>query len=257
MEKMFYQSNPIVKRAIDYLKGKERILFLTTSNRYDKDDDQPKSTALAYYLANEIRAFGKSTVNVIEVPQLKIYPCEGNVSSKGGNNCGVLASKLKDAAKNPTGGIRCWASYNNQDDELYKVANAIFDADVVVFFASVRWGQANSFYQKLIERLNWIENRRTTLNEGDIILGKESGFICLGQNWNGNQVCSTQKKVLGYYGFKTPVQLFWNWQYTDDVDDESALSYKRAIVVFENTFKVSMGYFISHLSRFRAMFSRK
>ena len=30
--------------------------------------------------------------------------------------------------KNPTGNIRCWASYNNPDDELYKVANAIGDA---------------------------------------------------------------------------------------------------------------------------------
>ena len=254
---MIHESNPVVKKTVDYLKGKSNILFLTTSNRYDKENDQPKSTALAYNIAAQIRLLSSATVSVIEIPQLKIYPCEGNVSSKGGNNCGVIGSTLQDKVKNPTGNIRCWAAYNNQDDEIYKVANAIFDADVVVFFASVRWGQANSFYQKLIERLNWIENRRTTLQQGDVIKGKEAGFICIGQNWNDSVVCNTQKKVLGYYGFRTPQQLFWCWQYTSDADDESASSYKKAIPAFEKTFKIDMAYFLKKLGDFRSLFARK
>jgi len=250
---MFYDSNPVIKRTIDYLYGKKNILLITTSNRYVKDNDQPKSTALAYHIANALYP----NVKVLDIPQLNIYPCEGNVSAIKGNNCGVKASALLDKTKNPTGNIRCWASYNNADDELYKVANAIFEADTIIFFSSVRWGQTNSFYQRLIERLDWIENRKTTLQEGSIIEGKEAGFICLGQNWNGNQVCATQKQVLNFFGFKTPDELFWYWQFTKDANDETQNSYKEAIVSFENTFQFSMKGFISKFSVFRKLLGIK
>jgi multimeric flavodoxin WrbA len=229
------------KKTLDYLKKKNKILFLTTSNRWDGHEDQPKSTALAYRFALEI---GNDKVTVLEIPLLKIYPCEGNVSSSKGNSCGVKEAMLKDKSKNPTGHLRCWASYNNPDDELYKVANEIFKADAVVFFGSIRWGQANSFYQKLIERLCWIENRWASLGEENIIKGKDSGFIFVGQNWNGSNVVKTEKQVLKFYGFNTPDELFWNWQFTDNANEESLSSYKEAIVVFEKLFDIVMKKFI-------------
>ena len=229
------------KKTLDYLKKKNKILFLTTSNRWDGHEDQPKSTALAYRFALEI---GNDKVTVLEIPLLKIYPCEGNVSSSKGNSCGVKEAMLKDKSKNPTGQLRCWASYNNPDDELYKVANEIFKADAVVFFGSIRWGQANSFYQKLIERLCWIENRWASLGEENIIKGKDSGFIFVGQNWNGSNVVKTEKQVLKFYGFNTPDELFWNWQFTDNVNEESLSSYKEAIVVFGKLFDIVMKKFI-------------
>jgi hypothetical protein len=36
--------------------------------------------------------------------------------------------------------------------------------------------QANMYYQNLIERLNWIENRHTTLGESNIVKDIETGF---------------------------------------------------------------------------------
>jgi hypothetical protein len=51
------------------------------------------------------------------------------------------------------------------------------------------------YYQNLIERLNWIENRHTTLGESNIVKDIETGFICVGQNWNGETVTETQMEV--------------------------------------------------------------
>jgi multimeric flavodoxin WrbA len=99
----------------------------------------------------------KIHVTLLDVAKLKIYTCEGNISGKRGNNCGVPEAKLRDHGKNPTGQHRCWASINNKDDQLYKVSRELFKSQAVVFFVSVRWGQTNSLYQRLFERLSWIE----------------------------------------------------------------------------------------------------
>ena len=63
-----------------YLKTKNNILFLTTSNRWEgHEDDKPKSTLLAYHLRNEL---ADKNIKLIEVPLLTIHCCEGNVSSR-------------------------------------------------------------------------------------------------------------------------------------------------------------------------------
>ena len=222
--------------TISYLSGKEKVLLLTTSNRFDMhDSDVPKSTLLARTIEKALA--GKA--ELIEIPQLKIYNCEGNVSTMKGNNCGVKEAALPNRDKNPTGQLRCWASFNNQDDELYKVTTPLFNADAVVFFASVRWGAANAYYQKLIERLTWLENRHATLGEANILEGKDAGFICIGQNWNGPEVVDVQKQVHEFYGFNTPQQLYWNWQYTRDEKDETQASYKKSYSVFKKEFKIA------------------
>lgn len=223
-----------VRDTISYLASNGgKVLFLTTSTRYpfntgyDKggvEMELPKSTELALYIKDSI----PNETHWIDVPQLKILPCEGNVSHKDGNHCGVEAATLKDKSKNPTGHHRCWASVNDKSDELWKISKKIFEYDTVMFFASVRWGQTNSIYQKLIERLNWIQNRHETLKDINTIKGKKAGFICIGQNYGGAQVSSLQHLVLGDYGFDVPENLFWNWQYTDDESDDTAESYEKA-----------------------------
>ncbi len=79
------EENNLLKNKIQqtdkYLSNKENILFITTSNRWG--DELPKSTQIAYYLKEKLK-----TPKIIEIPKLNIYPCEGNVSTKG-NNCGV------------------------------------------------------------------------------------------------------------------------------------------------------------------------
>ena len=223
----------VVYDTVSYLASQpsKKVLFLTTSTRYPFNTqyskggvelELPKSTELALFIKEQI----PNKSEWIDVPQLKIVPCEGNVSHKTGNSCGVMDAMLKDKSKNPSGYHRCWASVNEKSDQLWQVSREIFKSDIVIFFSSIRWGQTNAEYQKLIERLTWIENRRHTLGEDNILEGKQAGFICIGQNWNGANVTQIQKNVLEYYGFDTPDNLFWNWQYTTDSNDESQESYQ-------------------------------
>lgn len=236
-----------IQELVEYLSNKNKVLFLTTSNRWEGSKEIPKSTLLAMDIKSRLEE--TTEVNLLEIPKLKIYPCEGNVSGVEGNNCGIKDSLLKDTEKDPSGNHRCWASLNNEDDELWKVTKELFESDAVVFFISVRWGQANAFYQKLIERLNWIENRHTTLGEDNIVSGIDAGCVIIGQNWNGEQVLETQKQVYEFYGFNVPDEMSLYWQFTQDSNDETQESYKEAPKVFGREFEISMTKLKESLNR--------
>jgi len=219
-----------LNKLFKYLKNSDKkILFLTTSNRWEGQEDLPKSSIIANELSKKLKS-----VQIINVSKLKIFPCEGNVSNKEGNSCGVKEAMLK--SNNPDKFIRCWASINNPTDEMHKVANAIYNADIVIFFGSIRWGKMNAIYTQLIERLTWLENRHTTLGEDNILKDKETGVIAIGQNWNGKEAVKLEKEVLSFFGFKTPDVLSFNWQFTSDENDESKSSYKKAYSKFMNDF---------------------
>ena len=233
MREANYQS---VRGTIGELSKFKKVLFLTCSNRYDKvlRTQTPKSTILARALASEL-----DNVTIINVPDLNIYPCEGNVSREDGNRCGVRQALLDDPEKNPTGYHRCWASIHNPDDELWKISRELFDSDCVMFFASTRWGQANMYYQKLMERLNWINNRFVPLKEDNVIKDIESGFVIVGQHWGGEDICKNQMDMHDYYGFKVNPALYWYWQAEDiDFDDETLRGYLESYPKFYEEFRI-------------------
>jgi hypothetical protein len=93
-------------------------------------------------------------------------------------------------------------------------------------------------YQRLIERLTWLEARHTTLGEDNVIKDIDAGIILTGQNWNGSEVVETQKSVFKFFGFKVPEQLSWNWQFTKDKYDESLKTYKASFKGFEKDFEL-------------------
>ena len=129
--------------------------------------------------------------------------------------------------KNPHKIVRCWASVNNPSDEMYIVANKIYESDIIVFFGSIRWGKMNSVYTQLIERLTWLENRHVTLNESNLLKDKEAGIVAMGHNWNGQDSVELEKQVLKYFVFKTPKELSFNRQWTTDPTDETLSGYKQ------------------------------
>jgi hypothetical protein len=222
-------------RLIRHLESKDRILLLTTSNRYGRHTwDIPKTTQLALRIADRLNRRGRRAI-LLDVAKLGIHACEGNISGAHGNNCGLPEATLRDARKNPTGQHRCWASINNKDDQLYKVSRELFRTEAVVFFVSVRWGQANSVYQRLFERLSWIENRVSSLGEAPIpeLKNLEAGIVLFGHNWNDAEVLKTQKQNFRWFGWKTPAALSFNWQYTRDAEEESPESYLSAVKEFE------------------------
>jgi multimeric flavodoxin WrbA len=224
-------------RLLRYLEAKDDILLLTTSSRSRGETwDTPKTTALAARVRARLEESAKR-VTLLDVTRLKIHTCEGNISGGRGNNCGVPEAKLDDPARNPTGHHRCWASFNNPDDQLHEVSRALFSSSVAIFFVSVRWGQTNSVYQRLFERLSWIENRVSTLGESPIpqLKGFEAGMVLFGHNWNVRATLETQKRNFEWFGWNTPEALSFAWQYTDDEDEESAQSYLGAIKEFRES----------------------
>ena len=75
-------------KTIEELEKLDKVLLLPCSNRYNWDlgkMDIPKSTILAMVIDEYL---GDKSV-LIDVPELKIYPCEGNVSRAEGNSCGL------------------------------------------------------------------------------------------------------------------------------------------------------------------------
>ena len=225
-----------IDTTIQKLSKFKKVLFLTCSNRYKviEKTQTPKSTILAEVIAENL-----DNVTIINIPDLIIHPCEGNVSREDGNKCGIKAALLKDKEKNPSGFHRCWASIHNEDDELWKVSKELFESDCVVFFASVRWGQANMFYQKLIERLNWINNRYIPLGESNIIKDITSGFVIVGQHENDDNICKLQSEVHDYYGFKADKDLYWYWMAEDiTLDKETLQGYLKSYPEFYKDFKI-------------------
>jgi multimeric flavodoxin WrbA len=223
-------------KTIKTLKKFDKVLFLTCSNRYSelKKTQLPKSTILAKVIADKL-----DNVTIINVPDLKIYPCEGNVSREDGNQCGIKQALLKDKEKNPTGYHRCWASIHNEDDELWKISKELFESDCVVFFCSVRWGQTNMFYQKIIERLNWINNRYIPLGEKNIVKDIASGFVIVGQHEYADKICELQYDVHDYYGFKADKNLYWYWMAQDiEYETETLEGYLESYDEFYKDFKI-------------------
>ena len=219
------------------LSGEKRVLFITTSNRGEyisSKGEKPKSTRLAEHLSDLLKEKGVDVVTM-DAAKLKIYNCLGCVSELKGNMCGAPKSKLKDPEKNPHGHLKCWASLDHKDDELWKIANELYNSDAVIFFASNRWGNPNAIYQKLIERLDWIESSHTTYNGPNTVKNKKAGMILLGQNWRVQESLEVQYHVLNFFGFETPEELFMGWQFTRDTDDEEQRSYQESSSSFEQS----------------------
>lgn len=224
--------------TIRELRKYKKVLLLTCSNRGKEvsETQLPKSSILAKIIHQNL-----DNSELLDVTKLKIYPCEGNVSLMEGNMCGVKEALLDDKEKNPSGYHRCWASLNNPDDELWVVSKKLFESDCVLFFASVRWGSANMFYQKLIERLNWINNRYIPYGEPNIIKNTGSGFIVVGQHVYGDKICELQYSNHEYYGFDVNEKLYWNWTAEDgNFDDETLEGYRESYPEFFEEFKINV-----------------
>jgi multimeric flavodoxin WrbA len=228
----------VLKNTIKELEKYKKVLLLTCSNRGEEvsKTQLPKSSILARVIHNNL-----DNSTIIDVTKLKIYPCEGNVSRMDGNVCGIKEALLDDPEKNPSGYHRCWASVHNPDDELWKISKELFESDCVVFFASVRWGQANMFYQKLIERLNWINNRFIPYGEENIIKNISSGFIIVGQHQYGDDITELQYNNHEYYGFDVNKELYWNWNAENiEYDDETLQGYLDSYPEFFDEFKIKI-----------------
>ena len=90
--------------------------------------------------------------------------------------------------------------------------------DTFIFSTSNRWGSHSALGQKIIERMNTLENRATTYGEPYPLRGKKLGVVVTGQHWQTGKVGNHLLEVFRWFGFATQPgdANFLGWQRTRD-----------------------------------------
>lgn len=187
-----------------------RISIISTTTHESNSTSKYISLILSRYL-------GGHEMNFIDANKLHIVK---NLScySSGGKNCAS-----KDAGK-----YRCWAHINShKDPDLYGgkdemgiLYEAFENSDVTIFATSVRWGSHSALMQKIIERMNTLENRVSVYGEKSPLENKKCGVIVTGQHWKAQNVADHLISVFNLMGFKTNEfsQIAWqnSWNFNEE-----------------------------------------
>ena len=185
-----------------------KILIVSTTTHRDKSTSKMVLSKLSDKL-NE-----KHDVDFIDANDLHIVP---NLScySSGGENC----------ASKDEGKYRCWAyklSHENPDeykgkDEMNIIYDALEWCDLVIWGTSVRWGSHSALMQKVIERMNTLENQQTVYGEKNPLEGKKCGVVVTGQHYKAQQVADHLITQFGWFGFDTDPSYVLTWQRSQDI----------------------------------------
>jgi multimeric flavodoxin WrbA len=144
------------------------------------------------------------------------------------HNLSCYAGGGRNCASPDAGPYRCWAHKNSVEDpdayggvdEMPVLYDGITDADVVVWATSVRWMSHSSLLQKLIERMNTLENRASVYGEANPLTGKRAGVLVAGQHYEGQKVAICLQEVFIRLGFTVPLDAQMVWQRTLDLTVE-------------------------------------
>jgi multimeric flavodoxin WrbA len=190
-----------------------RIFALsTTTHAVDKSTsvamlDTCTLTLHAMYPDAEIRSINANELHIVE-------------------NLSCYANGKKNCADPASGPYRCWANYlSNKNPEEYggrDQMSVIYDglmwADTVLFATSVRWGSHSALAQKIIERMDTLENRAVAYGEPYPLHGKRLGVIVAGLHWKTESTAAHLLDVFRWFGFRVPPGMdgaLW-WQRSKD-----------------------------------------
>jgi len=135
-------------------------------------------------------------------------------------NLSCYSSGKENCASYDAGPYRCWAhklSVENPKeyggvDQMSEIYDAIKWADVVFFSTSVRWTSHSALLQKIIERLNTLENRYSVYKEPNPLKGKKCGIIVVGQHYQSQEIASRLVETFSQIGFQTHTYSVFTWQ---------------------------------------------
>jgi len=185
-----------------------KILIVSTTTHRDKSTSKMVLSKLSDKLNKD------HDIDFIDANDLHIVP---NLScySDGGKNC----------ASKEAGEYRCWAhklSHDNPDDYKGKdEMNIIYDAldwcEIVIWGTSVRWGSHSALMQKIIERMNTLENRQTVYEENNPLKGKKCGIVVTGQHYKTQQVADHLITQFGWFGLEVDPSYTLTWQKSQDI----------------------------------------
>jgi NAD(P)H-dependent FMN reductase len=191
------------------MRRRKKVLALSTTTH-----DPKVSTSVAMATA-ALHRMGDEEVCFLDTNKLHIV-----------ENLSCYASGKRNCANPEAGPYRCWAHVNSvQDPEKYGGVDEmplIYDklrwADVVIFCTSTRWGSHSALLQKIIERMNTLENQGATWGEPYPMAGKRCGVVVGGLHWKTQRVADQLQETFRWFRFDVPQEHgALVWQRTDDV----------------------------------------
>lgn len=196
-----------------------KILLISTTSHVEKSTSKHILDALEKTLK------GEHSIDHINAASLHIV-----------NNLSCYASGGKQCAAIEAGKYRCWAhklSHEKPDeyhgkDEMGMIYDALDWCDVVVFGTSVRWGSHSAILQKVIERMNTLENRASVYGEKNPLSNKTCGVVVTGHNAKAQNVASHLLEMFSWIGLNAQTLNRFVWQKSDnlwsEVDEDTDLS---------------------------------
>jgi multimeric flavodoxin WrbA len=98
----------------------------------------------------------------------------------------------------------CSSTQMDKGDEMAQVYEAIvFWADVILVSMPIRWGQPSSLYQKMVERMNCVQNQITIKNKV-LIRNKVASFLITGGQDNVQAVAGQALMFFSEIGCQFP-----------------------------------------------------
>jgi multimeric flavodoxin WrbA len=143
-------------------------------------------------------------------------------------NLSCYAGGAKNCASYDAGKYRCWAHFNSVEepekydgvDEMPVIYDAINNSDIIIFSTSNRWMNHTALLQKIIERMNNLENRVSVYKEKSPLKGKRCGVIVTGQHYQSQQVAAKLLEVFSLMGFTSSLDEMFTWQKTWNMNKE-------------------------------------
>ena len=126
-------------------------------------------------------------------------------------NLSCYANGKRDCANPDAGLYRCWAHVESLKnpakyggvDQMPVIYDGLRWADTVIFSTSTRWGSHSALCQKIIERMDTLENRASTYGEHYPLWGKKLGIVATGLHWHTSDVANRLNETLRWFGFAT------------------------------------------------------
>ena len=207
----------------------ERILLIHTSTH---DPKESSSAALVREGVGALRVLTPDAeVRFINAAKLKIA-----------ENLSCYAAGASHCADPKSGPYRCWAHVssmknNGWADEMPVIYDGLSWATTVIFSTSVRWGSHTAVLQRVIERMNTLENRGSAYGEPYPLRGKKLGVVVTGLHWKAAKVASDLLDTLRWWGFSTQPGMSnaLVWQRTMDAEFEHPDNDKPYVERWEKT----------------------
>jgi multimeric flavodoxin WrbA len=127
-------------------------------------------------------------------------------------NLSCYSNGKRDCANPEAGPYRCWAQVESQKDpkkfggvdQMPLIYDGLGWCDLVLWSTSVRWGSHSALMQKIIERMNTLENRGSSWGEPYPMAGKRCGVIVSGLHWKSRETAAHLQEVFRWFAFDVP-----------------------------------------------------